>query len=195
MLDIHGSLQLFNSSHVRERDKGLLGSVMVGGVWNGFLLGRIRDQVLPCRFCGGLDGDGHLFSECTFPPLVEIRENPEFHELMRMDKGHWPRSLLWHGWPPLLSGVNGASPWAAHASESAGHLLEVALGFYSSGMVSEWSVPEGFDAVETASRMPDAPNVWTDGSLALDQVTGVSSSDAGFCTHQSEHCWGERRSH
>ena len=75
----------------------------------------------------------------------------------RMDKGHWPRSLLWHGWPPLLSGVNGASPWAAHASESAGDLLEVALGFYSSGMVSEWSVPEGFDAVGTASRMFDAP--------------------------------------
>ena len=31
LLDIHGSLQLLNSSHVRERDKGLLRSVMVGG--------------------------------------------------------------------------------------------------------------------------------------------------------------------
>ena len=30
LLDIHGSLQLLNSSHVRERDKGLLRSVMVG---------------------------------------------------------------------------------------------------------------------------------------------------------------------
>ena len=56
------------------------------------------------------DGDGHLFWECTFPPLVEIRENPEFHDLMRMDKAHWPRCLLWHGWLPKLSGVNGASP-------------------------------------------------------------------------------------
>ena len=25
--------------------------------------------------------------ECTFPPLVEIRENPEFHDLMRRRKG------------------------------------------------------------------------------------------------------------
>ena len=28
--------------------------------------------------------------------------------------------------------------------------------------------------------MPDHPNVWTDGSLVLDQVTGVSSSGAEF---------------
>ena len=91
LLDIHGSLQLLNSSHVRERDKGLLRSVMVGGVWNGFLLGRVRNQAVPCRFCGAPDHDGHLFWECTFPPLVEIRENPEFHDLMRMDKAHWPR--------------------------------------------------------------------------------------------------------
>ena len=37
-----------------------------------FLLGRARSQMVPCRFCG--DGDGHFFWECTFPPLVEIRE-------------------------------------------------------------------------------------------------------------------------
>ena len=110
LLDVHGSLQLLNSSHVRERDKALLRSVMVGGVWNGFLLGRVRSQVHPCRFCGAPDHDGHLFWECTFPPLVEIRENPEFHDLMRMDKGHWPRCLLWHGWLPMLSGIKRCLP-------------------------------------------------------------------------------------
>ena len=93
------------------------GSIMVGSVWNGFLLGRVRGWVVPCRFCGAPDGDGHLQRKCTFPLLVEIRENPEFHDLVRMDKGHWPRCLLWHGWLPMLSGVNGASPWAASASE------------------------------------------------------------------------------
>ena len=93
LLDVHGSLQLLNSSHVRERDEALLRSVMVGGVWNGFLLGRVRGQPVPCRFCGAPDGDGHLFGECTFPPLVEI-QNPEFHDLMRMDQGHWPRCTL-----------------------------------------------------------------------------------------------------
>ena len=40
--------------------------------------------------------------------------------------------------------------------------------------------PDGFDAVGAASQMPDDPNVWTDGSLVLDQVTGVFSSGAGF---------------
>ena len=60
LLDVHGSLQLLNSSHVRERDKVLLRSILVGCVWNGLLLGRVRSQVIPCRFCGAPDGDGHL---------------------------------------------------------------------------------------------------------------------------------------
>ena len=42
LLDIHRSLQLLNSSHVRDRDEALLRGVMVGGVWNDFLLGKIR---------------------------------------------------------------------------------------------------------------------------------------------------------
>ena len=28
---------------------------MVGGVWNGFLLGRVGGQPIPCRFCGAPD--------------------------------------------------------------------------------------------------------------------------------------------
>ena len=52
-----------------------------------------------------------IFSgNCTFPPLVEIREHPEFHGLMEMDKSFWPRCLFWHGWLPLLSGVTGGPP-------------------------------------------------------------------------------------
>ena len=160
---------------------------MVGGVWNGFLQGWVRGQPVPCRFCVAPDGDGHLFFRNAPFLLVEIRENHEFHDLMRMDKAPWPRCLLWHGCLPMLSGVSGASPWAGDASESAGHLLEVALGSYSSGLVSEWSLPEGFDTVEAASRIPDVPDVWTDGSLVLDQVTGVSSSGSVFTAHQSEH--------
>ena len=34
--------------------------------------------------------------------------------------------------------------------------------------------------------MPDHPNVWTEGSLVLDQVTG---SGAGFLAHLSRDCW------
>ena len=192
LLDIRGSLQLLNSSHVRERDKGLLRCVMVGGVWNGFLLGRVRNQVVPCRFCGAPDHDGHLFWECTFPPLVEIRENPEFHDLMRMDKAHWPRCLLWHGWLPMLSGCNGDSPWAGTAAESAHYLVETALGSYSSALISAWSPPDGFDQSAVSRMVPGRPNVWTDGSLVLDKVAGISSSGAGFFAHQAALLWDVR---
>ena len=52
LLDVHGSLslQLLNSSHVRERDKALLRSIMVGGVWNGSLLGhRLEGHPAPLK--------------------------------------------------------------------------------------------------------------------------------------------------
>ena len=190
LLDIHGSLQLLNSSHVRERDKGLLRSVMVGGVWNGFLLGRVRNQTVPCRFCGAPDHDGHLFWECTFPPLVEILENPEFHDLMRMDKAHWPRCLLGHGWLPMLSGSNGVSPLAGSAFDSANYLVEAALGGYSSRLVTDWHPPDEYDPVTCI--VPDYPNVWTDGSLILDKVAGISSSRAGFFADHSATFWDVR---
>ena len=41
--------------------------------------------------------------------------------------------------------------------------------------------------------MPENPNVWTDGSLVLDRITGVSSSGAGFFAHQSVNFWDHRR--
>ena len=94
---------------------------------------------------------------------------------------------------PCFFWVNGASPWAADASESAFYLVETALGRYSSGLVSEWSLPYGFDTDEVSARMPDAPKVWSDGSLVLDSVTGVSVAGAGMFAHQSELCWSNRR--
>ena len=48
-LDIDGTLQLLDSDHVRERDKALLRGILVGGVWSGFLLGKVRGQDVPCR--------------------------------------------------------------------------------------------------------------------------------------------------
>ena len=112
---------------------------------------------------------------------------------MREDKAHWTRCLLWHGWLPMLSGVNGVSPWASDASESAFYLVETALRQYSSRLVSEWSLPDGFDADAVSLRLPDHPDVWSDGSLVLDSVTGVSAAGAGMFAHQSEVCWGGRR--
>ena len=153
----------------------------------------MRGQPVPCRFCGGPGGDGHLFWDCPFPPLVEIRENPEFHELMEMDKSSWPRCLLWHGWLPLLSGVNGDSPRADTAAQGAGHILEQVLVAYISRLLFFWGPPDGFDAADIALQNCGHPNVWTDGSLVLDKVSGVSSSGPGFCSHFAGHWWSSRR--
>ena len=136
-----------------------------------------------------------FFWECTFPPLVEIRENPEFHPLMREDKAHWPRCLLWHGWLPMLSGVNGASPWAAHSSESAFYLVETSLGQCSSRLPSDWNLPDGFGADEVSAHMPDSPDIWSDGSLVMDSVTGVSAAGAGIFAQYPETCWGYSHVH
>ena len=108
---------------------------------------------------------------------------------MREDKTHWPRCLLSHGWLPVLSGVNGASPWAVDASESAAYLVEVALGRYSSGLITEWGPSDDFDHDDAAASLTDHPDVWTDGSLVLDRLTGVSSSGYGFFAHQAERFW------
>ena len=83
----------------------------------------------------------------------------------------------------MLSGVNGASPWAVDASESAAYLVEFALGRYSHELFADWNPSDDFDHDRAASSLPDHPDVWTDGSLVLDQFTGVSSSGSGvFCS-------------
>ena len=134
-----------------------------------------------------------FFWECTFPPLVEVRENPEFHELMREDKAHWPRCLLWHGWLPMLSGVNGASPWAADSCESAYNLVEASLGQYPLRPGFDWELPGDFHVDAASVSVPESPNVWSDGSMVMDSVTGISSAGAGMFAHLSELCWSDRR--
>ena len=60
MLDYVGTTQLLFSSHRRERDRMLLRGILCGGAWNGFLLGMSKEEEVLCRFCGGVDGDGHF---------------------------------------------------------------------------------------------------------------------------------------
>ena len=78
-------------------------------------------------------------------------------------------------------------------ADSAGYLVESALGGYSSGLYAEWGPSDEYDEVEAASLMLDHPNIWTDGSLVLDRITGVSSSGARFFAHQPASYWDHRR--
>ena len=50
-------------------------------------------------------------------------------------------------------------------------MLEHVLGTYSSQLLSDWRLPDEFDAAGAALRFVDHPNVWTDGSLVLDKVS------------------------
>ena len=117
------------------------------------------------------------FGECPFPPPVEIRS--------------W--CLLWHGWLPLLSGVNRGSPWAENPGEGVGNLLECALGAYTSGLLLDWQLPVGFDAGGAAGRVSDEPDIWTDGCLVQGKVSGASSSGSFFFTRLAGQLWANRR--
>ena len=70
LLDVHGSLQLLVSSHVRERDKALLRAIMVGGVWNGFLLVVFVVRLFHVGFVGLLIMMGIYSGNVPFLPLL-----------------------------------------------------------------------------------------------------------------------------
>ena len=42
-------------------------------------------------------------------------------------------------------------------------------------------------------QLPDSPDVWSDGSLVLDSVAGVSAASAGMFAHHFEIRWSDRR--
>ena len=185
--DFKGSLQLLNSSHLRERDKMLLRAILCGGVWNGFLLGKAKKENVPCRFCGKRDGDGHLFWECSFHPLQHVRELPEFASLLSLDCSNWPRCLLWHGWLPGLSGISDHDPWATSFGDLASFHLERCLGPYPVDFASCWTAPEYWDADDIALEMSDHPNIWTDGSREdFSSVGGFEVAGAGVYLPASE---------
>ena len=83
----------------------------------------------------------------------------------------------------------GSSPWAESPLEGASNLLECALGRYSSDALTEWQLPVGFDAEGAARRVAAEPDVWTDGSLVVDTVSGACSAGAGCFTYRCSRLW------
>ena len=58
-------------------------------------------------------------------------------------------------------------------------MLKYSLGAQTSQFLFDWSAPAGVDWVAAANRLPPDPQVWTDGSLVLDKVSGASSAGSG----------------
>ena len=64
------------------------------------------------------------------------------------------------------------------------NILECALGRYSSGQLTEWQLLADFDVDGAALRVADDLDVWTDGSLVDDKMSGDSSA-GGWLFHLS----------
>ena len=123
------------------------------------------------------------------PLLVAVRDSPEFHDIVSMDKAGWPRCLLWHGWLPALSGADGGVPWAVDVGQVASKRLEVALGSY----VGTGREPvDLFPLVRSDAPLADAPDVWSDGSLVLDSFSGLGSAGCGVYARCSGAAWFHR---
>ena len=107
MLDIAGSLQLLHATHVRERDKALLRSVVVEMcMGEGGRRGEGDETSFRVVCAVGFDGDGHLFWECLHLPLwFKFMKNHELHDWIQKDESTWPGCLLWHGCLRALSGT------------------------------------------------------------------------------------------
>ena len=52
-------------------------------------------------------------------------------------------------------------------------------------------MPVDFDAEGAANWVPQEPDVWTDGSLVQDKVSGACSSGAGFFADFPGRCWAD----
>ena len=112
-----------------------------------------------------------MFWECSFPPFVHVRESVEFRDLLLRDGSLWPRCLLWHGWFLALACAGGA--WATFGEDIACAGLERLLGSHSEENCKDWVPPDRFVENVVSSNVSDHPDVWTDGSFVLDELSVV----------------------
>ena len=115
----------------------------------------------------------------------------EFRDLLLRDRSSWPRCLL--GWLPALACIGEASLWAASVDDIACARLERLLGSYSEGVWREWVPPDHFIDSVASSDVSDHPDVWTDGSFVLDELSGIGVGGCGVYSLRSGAGWFDRR--
>ena len=121
----------------------LLRAILCGSVWKGFLLGKAKKEDVPCRFCGVGMVMVTCFGNVLSSPFSMFVDLPEFADLMTLDRSHWPRCLLWHGWLLGLRGISGKDPWATSFGERC-------LGAYPVDFAGCWIPLEYWDAADVA---------------------------------------------
>ena len=126
-------------------------------------------------------------------PLVHIRESPQFHDLLLRDRSSWPRCLLCQGWLPALACTGGASPWAASVDDIASARFEEVVKFLSEGVCGEWVPSHHFVDSVDSSDVSDRPDVWTDGSFVLDELSGIGVGGCVVYSLRSGAGWFDRR--
>ena len=112
---------------------------------------------------------------------------------MSLDKANWPRCLLWHGWLPMLSGVNGASLRPLMLLRVLSIWLKLLLVATLLVLLLSGVSLVVLMLIRLLHGCLMTPEVWSDGRLVLDSITGVSAAGAGLFAHQSEHSWSDRR--
>ena len=82
---------------------------------------------------------------------------------------------------------------ATGAEDAAVCVHESALDSYSSDILQDWDVPQSVDWDSAADRTPLSPDVWTDGSLIRDEVSGSAFAGAGVYARLHADNWRYRR--
>ena len=93
---------------------------------------------------------------------------------------------------PALAYPGRDSPWATSEQDIAHSKLQCAYGAYTDDVLRAWNVDQRFVDTLESSVLADNPDVWTDGSLVADDLTGIAGG-AGIYAHASGSWWFHRR--
>ena len=185
--DLKGSLQLLNSTHLRDRDKMLLRAILCGEFGTGSFLARPRRKTFLVVFVGKKMVMDIYFGSVLFPRFSMYVTCLSLHSSCPSIVVSGQDAPLWHGWLPGLNGLIGDKPWALSFGELASFDLESRLGAFPVGFDAAWTPPDYWDADDIALEIPEHPNVWTDGSREdFSSVGGFEVAGAGVYLPASE---------
>ena len=88
-----------------------------------------------------------------------------------------------------MSGTNGDSPWVGEAAVS---MLKCTLGAFSARTLCDWEPLAGVCWDVAADELLHDPDVWTDGSLAIDKVSGFALARSGVYARSRTDAWRSR---